>query len=193
MNDRDYPLVDGKIDYNKLSEAVHDWAVRVGWWDSHRDPYELLQLVVTEVAEATEGARRSMMDDHLPQYPMEQVELADAIIRLVDMAGRYQWEYIPNKYGYHRWLVRDKDATPISTGRMHFAIVSCVVAIGNLVEMDVDNGWSIGYTTTINTILRVAELRGYDLTQCILDKVEYNRTREDHKRESRQGEHGKKF
>ena len=76
---------------------------------------------------------------------------------------------------------------------MHFAIVSCVVAIGNLVEMDVDNGWSIGYTTTINTILRVAELRGYDLTQCILDKVEYNRTREDHKRESRQGEHGKKF
>jgi hypothetical protein len=34
-----------------------------------------------------EGARKGLMDDKLPHRPMLEVELADAVIRIFDMAG----------------------------------------------------------------------------------------------------------
>lgn len=44
-------------------------------------------LVVTEIAEATEGYRKNLMDDKLPHRTMVEVELADALIRILDLAG----------------------------------------------------------------------------------------------------------
>lgn len=46
-----------------------------------------LMLVVSEVAEAMEGWRKGVQDDHLPHRPMIEVELADAVIRIGDLAG----------------------------------------------------------------------------------------------------------
>jgi NTP pyrophosphatase (non-canonical NTP hydrolase) len=43
-------------------------------------------LCVTELAEACEGHRRSRMDDHLPHRSMFEVELADCLIRVMDLA-----------------------------------------------------------------------------------------------------------
>lgn len=64
------------------------------WW---RDPVsgaplvrnkgEQLMLIVSEVAEAMEGVRKSLPDDKLPQFPMETVELADVLVRLLDYSG----------------------------------------------------------------------------------------------------------
>lgn len=64
------------------------------WW---RDPVtgervernvgELLMLIVSEVAEAMEGHRKGLPDDKLPHRPMIEVELADAMIRIFDLAG----------------------------------------------------------------------------------------------------------
>lgn len=64
------------------------------WW---RDPYtgeklnrnrpEMFMLMVSEIAEAMEGYRKNLMDDHLPKYKMETVELADLFIRLMDLVG----------------------------------------------------------------------------------------------------------
>ena len=48
-----------------------------------------LMLIVTEVAEAMEGFRKDLMDDHLPHRKMLDVELADAVIRIFDMAGSH--------------------------------------------------------------------------------------------------------
>lgn len=44
---------------------------------------------VSEVAEAMEGARKDLMDDHLPNRKMEEVELTDAVIRILDYAGGF--------------------------------------------------------------------------------------------------------
>lgn len=52
-----------------------------------RNVGEMLMLIVSEIAEAMEGHRKSQMDDHLPTRPMIEVELADAVIRIFDLAG----------------------------------------------------------------------------------------------------------
>lgn len=46
-----------------------------------------LMLLVSELAEAMEGHRRDQMDDKLPHRPAFEVEMADALIRLLDLAG----------------------------------------------------------------------------------------------------------
>ena len=48
---------------------------------------EKLMLIVSELSEAMEGHRKGLMDDKLPHRPMLEVELADALIRLLDLAG----------------------------------------------------------------------------------------------------------
>lgn len=73
---------------------VHAANVRAGWWSDpatdkpkERNVGEMLMLCVTELAEAMEGHRKGLRDDKLPQYPMLAVELADTVIRILDLAG----------------------------------------------------------------------------------------------------------
>ncbi len=54
-----------------------------------RNKAELLFLIISEVVEAGEGARKDLMDDKLPHRKMLEVELADTLIRLFDFAGAY--------------------------------------------------------------------------------------------------------
>lgn len=80
-----------------LSEAIncvvtrcHDDAKNAGWWNGGITPETVpkcLMLIVSEVAEAMEGDRKGLMDDHLPDRKMVEVELADAVIRIADLAG----------------------------------------------------------------------------------------------------------
>jgi len=88
-----------------------------------RNVGELLCLVHSEISEAMEGHRKNLMDDKLPHRTMFEVELADTMIRLFDIAGGF-----------------------------------------NL-----------------------------DLAGAIIEKLEYNKVREDHKPENRLGVNGKKY
>ena len=60
-----------------------------GWDSTPREVGTELMLIVSEIAEAMEGDRKSLMDDHLPNRPMLEVELADAMIRILHFAGKY--------------------------------------------------------------------------------------------------------
>jgi NTP pyrophosphatase (non-canonical NTP hydrolase) len=51
-----------------------------------------LMLIVSEIAEAMEGDRKALMDDKLPLREMREVELADAVIRIFDLAGGYNFD-----------------------------------------------------------------------------------------------------
>ncbi len=115
----------------ELGHIIHVNNVQVGWWDDAichggniPDKYMIptkIALMHSELSEGLEGHRKSLADDHLPQYPMEAVEYADAIIRILDVCG----------------------------------------------------------------------YKGYDIGRIVLDKLEYNSTRADHKREVRQAPGGK--
>ena len=51
-----------------------------------RNVGELLCLIHSEISEAMEGARKGLMDNHLNHKSMMEVELADAVIRIFDLA-----------------------------------------------------------------------------------------------------------
>lgn len=89
---------------NAVQQAVgvcHGVAVKSGWWggNGRPDPRDnplcfsnKLMLIVSEVAEAMEGDRKDLMDDKLPHRKMREVELADAYIRICDLAGAYGFD-----------------------------------------------------------------------------------------------------
>lgn len=91
-----------------LVEACHGAASRAGWWDwvadGGREPMHVrevrartqfglalagtkIALIHSEVSEALEGLRKDKRDDHLPHRKSVEVELADAVIRIADLAG----------------------------------------------------------------------------------------------------------
>lgn len=86
-----------------LQFVIYRGNVDAGWWKNistgevHPKGDVTLQLsklalVHSEVSEAVEGVRKGLMDDHLKERPMAEVELADAIIRAFDLAGHEGWD-----------------------------------------------------------------------------------------------------
>lgn len=92
-----------------LALACHKASYGAGWWhhrgENRAFPADLrvlcrdgtrfgkalvaekLALIHSEISEAMEGHRKGLMDDKLPDRPMIEVELADAVIRICDLAG----------------------------------------------------------------------------------------------------------
>lgn len=98
------------LEINVLSSIIHKGNVDAGWWtdiktgdsllgfkdgyeehpaNAKRDVLNLLCLVHSEISEACEGVRKNLPDDKLPHRSMFEVELADALIRIFDIAGAH--------------------------------------------------------------------------------------------------------
>lgn len=119
-----------KEEINKLRDKCFKQSLEAGWHKRlkngeimERNKGEMLCLIHSEISEAMEGERKDLMDDHLPNRKMAEVEMADAVIRIMDYCGRW----------------------------------------------------------------------GYDIGGAIMEKLEYNLSRPDHKIENRKKANGKKF
>lgn len=117
-------------DLQKIVNVCHGQSLEAGWWTDPETGQILppsvptkIALIHSEISEALEADRKDLMDDKLPHRKGIEVELADAIIRIADLAGRL-----------------------------------------NL-----------------------------DIGGAMVEKLEYNRVREDHKMENRAKENGKKY
>lgn len=79
---------------NALASHCYQLAKAAGWYTDIKTGEDITPevgmryaLIHSEISEALEGRRKNLMDDHLTTRKMEEVELADAIIRIMDYAG----------------------------------------------------------------------------------------------------------
>jgi len=175
------------MDLNDLAEQIHAWNCHIGWWD---DPDQCLltkiQLISTEISEATEGERKNLMDDKIPTRKMGEVELADALIRTLDLGARLDM-LLPE---------RDDDIGGFCSPEnniyvQHFGIGVHITRFG-IDYYDDDPFLPETYSDLVQSIICVAKNQGYDIIGAALEKMEYNKIRSDHKRENREKENGKK-
>lgn len=78
----------------EMQNTIHQSCIAAGWYSDtetgkpiKRNFGEVIALMHSELSEALEGYRKDLMDDHLPDRKMIEVELADTVIRILDTAG----------------------------------------------------------------------------------------------------------
>ena len=182
---------------NTLAAEIYADNVAAGWWDDpDRDPLVCLQLISTEIAEATEGERKNLMDDHLPHRRMGEVELADALIRMLDFGGRYGLQVFRLAGDDGLALIRDAH----STAACHYWLNHILLKFGEqfystqrLQNVTRTPSLDRCYSRLIDAILATGKRAGYDIEGAMVEKRAYNKTRADHTPEARSEEHGKKF
>lgn len=81
---------------NRLVNLCHKNAVRHGFWETHGEEKKetalllsKIALIHSELSELVEYARKdpSTRSDHIPEITGVEEELADAVIRIFDLAG----------------------------------------------------------------------------------------------------------
>lgn len=112
----DQILYDASKKLKIMQDMIHGANVSKGWWSDletgkrkERNPLELICLMHSELSEAMEGVRKDLMDDHLTNRKMVEVELADTIIRILDFAGGFDLDVAGAVYEKFRYNETRKD------------------------------------------------------------------------------------
>lgn len=180
------------MDVNAEAERVH--IANEKWWVDintgerlNRDKNEQAMLVISELAEALEGYRKNLMDNHLPQYRMERVEIIDCFIRMLDWRHGHGCREPFNYTEYESVGPSD-----LSVGGTLFGISRNVTKM-----VHIPTGVIEWYTTDwiINSLFWYACWQGWtnQFYEIYNAKMDYNATRVDHSIEHRLSAHGKKI
>lgn len=191
-----------------IIEQPYARSYAAGWWTDLETGEDYLvdskmtvqkkNLIMTELAEAVEGKRKGLMDDKLPHRKMVEVELADAVIRALDLCAAINTVYKNVLY---------IDLIKLSIDSLHESEYKCnpELSFDELIyslnrelfliphyEFNLyDNLVSLVYICL--STLDWCDNNGYNLVGAMKEKMEFNANRADHKIENRKKENGKKF
>ena len=175
-------------DLNELAARVHK--ANEKWWiDLYtgrkvvRNMGEMLMLVVSELSEALEGDRKGLMDDKLPHRKMAEVELADAYIRLLDVAAGT---------GFNVSRLRGQYSFVANFGENLLELVGTIMLAYNRYKRD-NPTIDAFISQSLTQIEQLSAFYGFDLMGAFEEKMEFNRMRADHKIDNRKAEGGKKY
>lgn len=87
-----YSITDEEVRViNEVARKLFMNNVTAGWWSDEKGVSTVgkatghkYALMHSELSEAYEGWRKDLMDTHLPERKNEEVEMADAMIRILD-------------------------------------------------------------------------------------------------------------
>lgn len=195
-------------DIAALQKRIH--AANHRWWHDEagnrleRNKGELIDLIHSEIAEATDGVDQGLMDDHLSHRPMVEVEMADAAIRILDYA---------EGFGYDIYGATLDINMAIAIGQMHSVKKPQAMHLLNHARMhaaikDVTEGERKNANHKVLTDRKAAEVGlamaliliydycrhfGLDLAGAVEEKLAYNAQRPDHTYAARNQANGKKW
>ena len=76
------------IEFDAVAQEVNHIAIEKGWWEGERNEGELIALMHSELSEALEAIRNgNPPDDKIPEFTGVEAELADVIIRIMDISA----------------------------------------------------------------------------------------------------------
>jgi NTP pyrophosphatase (non-canonical NTP hydrolase) len=78
--------------FNSLQQQVFEAMQANGFWDGVQDNTAAkIALIHSELSEALEADRKGIeADDKIPEFSGLEAELADTVIRILDLAGRHE-------------------------------------------------------------------------------------------------------
>lgn len=207
-------MIDCNQPLNTLATAVHQGNIDAGWWSNpktgeriERNVGELLCLVHSEVTEAWDGFIGDLMDDKLPHRKMVEVEIADAQIRLLDIAGAFavNLDFEPQSSVFDTGTTRERPLVQSASCQLLFDTSTAM----NNIHRDIDramegarkkkkdsDGVLVFNKEVATTFYHLEQLGRYlrlDVRSAMSEKIIFNSQREDHKIENRVLDGGKSF
>lgn len=177
----------------RMKAEIHENAVAHGWWEESRSFGEICALIHSELSEALEEYRDGKPDVYIvgehgitPITPGEwegekpegvAVELADAVIRILDYMGEAGIAYMEEANDLFRAQPTENSRFGNFLALCHSDVADAFMRSKSLSYYDSTAGVAAALSVCIRRIEVWCEAKGLDLAQIMAIKHQYNKGR----------------